>query len=156
VRHAEDHNLQVPYPLISLVQRLPQTLHGQCPITFHLRNFESLTFTFEQESSAADVFESVKELTVASGPHSRRLLLPLFNDVFLIPRIVSVTQLYAFYYRPNPPLPSNNGWSIYSLDEELERMGVGTRSKTWRVTNINEDYSVCTLFSSKRMVSFIR
>lgn len=54
----------------------------------------------------------------------------------------SVTQLYAFYYVPNPPFPVSNGWSIYSPREEFLRMGVGTRSKAWRFTDINKDYSV--------------
>lgn len=56
---------QVPYPLISLVSRLPQTLHGQCPLTFHTRTFETFYLSFANDGDAADVFESVKELTVA-------------------------------------------------------------------------------------------
>lgn len=54
----------------------------------------------------------------------------------------SVAQLYAFFYVPNPPFAVNNGWSIYTLREEFSRMGVGTRSKAWRFTDINKDYSV--------------
>jgi myotubularin-related protein 6/7/8 len=53
-----------------------------------------------------------------------------------------VTQLYAFHYVPNPPLTSTNGWSIYSAKEEFIRMGVGTRTKAWRFTDINKDYTV--------------
>jgi hypothetical protein len=54
----------------------------------------------------------------------------------------SVQQLYAFYYAPSPPLPTNEGWSIYSPRDEFMRMGVGSRSKAWRFTDINKDYSV--------------
>lgn len=36
----------------------------------------------------------------------------------------------------------NNGWNIYNPREEFGRMGVGTRSKAWRFTTINNDYSV--------------
>lgn len=57
--------VQVPYPLISLVSRLPQTLHGQCPLTFHTRTFETFSLAFAEDGDALDVFESVKELTVA-------------------------------------------------------------------------------------------
>jgi hypothetical protein len=57
---------QVPYPLISLVTRLPQTLQGQCPLSFHSRTFETFSLAFNKESEASDVFDSVKELTVAS------------------------------------------------------------------------------------------
>lgn len=56
---------QVPYPLISLVSRLPQTLNGQCPLTFHTRTFETFSLSFANDGDAVDVFESVKELTVA-------------------------------------------------------------------------------------------
>jgi hypothetical protein len=56
--------------------------------------------------------------------------------------LASVTQLYAFFYTPNPTFPSKDGWSIYSPREEFGRMGVGMRTKAWRFTDINKDYSV--------------
>ena len=58
--------LQIPYPLISLVSRMPMTLHGRCPLTIHTRTFETSFLLFQTEKDAVDVFESVKELTVAS------------------------------------------------------------------------------------------
>ncbi|KAF5358546.1 hypothetical protein D9756_001301 [Leucocoprinus leucothites] len=128
--HYENEKLEetwVPYPLISLVQRLPQTLNGQSPLSFNTRTFETFTLSFLKESDAVDVFESVKELTVA----------------------ISVTQLYAFFYRPNPPLPSNDGWSLYSPREEFGRMGLGTRTKAWRFTDINKDYTFCPTYPAK-------
>ncbi|KAG7092604.1 hypothetical protein E1B28_008947 [Marasmius oreades] len=126
----KEKEMWTPYPLISLVNRLPQTLQGQCPLTFHTRTFEIFSITFTKESDASDVFESVKELTVA----------------------LSVFHLYAFSYQPNPPLPTNNGWSIYSPREEFGRMGVGTRTKAWRLTDINKDYSFCPTYPSKLIV----
>ena len=68
--------------------------------------------------------------------------------------LASVTQLYAFYYRPNPPLPSNSGWLLYSPRKEFGRLGVGTRSKAWRFTDINKDYSVreASLCSGSRLL----
>ena len=56
----------MPYPLISLVQRLPQTLNGRSPLNFNTRTFEAFTLSFLSDSEATDVFESVKELTVTS------------------------------------------------------------------------------------------
>lgn len=56
---------QVPYPLISTVVRLPLSLHGQSPIAFRTRTFEYFTLTFTRDRDALDVFESIKELTVA-------------------------------------------------------------------------------------------
>ncbi|KAL1947939.1 hypothetical protein VTO73DRAFT_13663 [Trametes versicolor] len=120
----------VPYPLISLVSRMPMTLQGQSPLTIHTRTFETTFLSFVSEKEAIDVFESVKELTVAT----------------------SVAQLYAFYYVPNPPFPVSNGWSIYSPREEFLRMGVGTRSKAWRFTDINKDYSLSPTYPARLVV----
>lgn len=56
----------------------------------------------------------------------------------------SVTQLYAFVYEPTAPASKNgkDGWEIYNVQEEFMRMGVGKRTKAWRFTDINRDYSV--------------
>ncbi|PCH37791.1 phosphotyrosine protein [Wolfiporia cocos MD-104 SS10] len=120
----------VPYPLISLVTRLPLTLQGQCPLTIRTRTFEALNLMFATERDAIDVFDSVKELTVAT----------------------SVTQLYAFYYVPNPPFDVQNGWSLYSPREEFGRMGVGSRTKAWRFTDINKDYSFSPTYPARLVV----
>ncbi|TFK54732.1 phosphatases II [Heliocybe sulcata] len=126
----EEEEMWVPYPLISLVTRLPQTLQGRCPITVRCRTFETFSLVFVQESVAIDVFESVKELTV----------------------ITSVQQLYAFFYTPNPPFPTNTGWNIYSVREEFGRMGVGTRTKAWRFTDLNRDYSFSPTYPARLVV----
>ncbi|TFK76237.1 phosphatases II [Pluteus cervinus] len=120
----------VPYPLISLVTRLPQTLKGQSPLTVYTRTFDNFTLTFSKEAEAVDVFESVKELTVAT----------------------SVTQLYAFFYTPNPPLPASEGWSMYSPKEEFGRMGIGSRTNAWRFSNVNHDYSFCSTYPAQLVV----
>ncbi|KZP21226.1 phosphatases II [Athelia psychrophila] len=120
----------VPYPLISLVTRLPQTLLGQSPLAFSCRTFETFTISCVKESDAMDVFESVKELTVAT----------------------SVNQLYAFYYTPNPPFNVNDGWSLYSPRDEFVRMGVGSRTKAWRFTDINKEYSLCSTYPARIVV----
>ncbi|KAH9930636.1 protein-tyrosine phosphatase-like protein [Fomitopsis serialis] len=120
----------IPYPLISLVTRLPLNLQGQCPLMIRTRTFETTTLLFALEDSAIDVFDTVKELTVAT----------------------SVTQLYAFYYVPNPPYSVNNGWSLYSPREEFGRMGVGSRTKAWRFTDINKDYSFSPTYPARLVV----
>ncbi|KAF5386999.1 hypothetical protein D9615_001576 [Tricholomella constricta] len=125
-----EKEMWVPYPIISLVSCLPQTLQGQCPVNFHTRTFETFSLSFFKDSDATDVFESVKELTVAT----------------------SVTQLYAFFYHPNPPLSASNGWSLYSPRDEFGRMGVGSRSKAWRFTDVNKDYSFCATYPARLVV----
>ena len=64
----------------------------------------------------------------------------------------SIAQLYAFAYVPNSPLPTKNGWSVYSPREEFGRMGIGSRSKAWRFTDINKDYSVSTPLHQRGML----
>ncbi|SRR6266550_1747037 len=125
---------------MSLVTRLPQTLQGRCPLTFHTRTFETFSLVFDKDVDAHDVFESVKELTVAGMPHFVAVIILIFEKV-------SVNQLYAFFFTPNPPYNTRNGWSIYSPREEFGRMGVGTRTKAWRFTDINKDFSVRALQS---------
>ncbi|KAF8637411.1 hypothetical protein AX17_002906 [Amanita inopinata Kibby_2008] len=127
---AKQEEMWVPYPLISQVTRLPQTLQGRCPLTFHTRTFETFSLVFNKDADASDVFESVKELTVS----------------------ISVHQLYAFYFNPTPPYPSNNGWSIYTPREEFGRMGVGTRTKAWRFTDINKSYSFCPTYPARLVI----
>ena len=119
---------------------MPHTLEGAAPLAFRTRTFETFTLTFASDSEALDVFESIKELTVVStfshsinGCHIRMLRLTL---------AASVTQLYAYNYKPNPPLPTNEGWKMFTPREEFQRMGVGLRTKAWRYTDINKDYSV--------------
>ncbi|KIJ10493.1 hypothetical protein PAXINDRAFT_177455 [Paxillus involutus ATCC 200175] len=126
----EREEMWVPYPLISLVMQLPHTLRGQSPITFHTRTFETFSLSFGSDRDAIDVFESVKELTVCT----------------------SVNQLYAFFYSPNTPFESDGGWSIYSPREEFGRMGVGTRTKAWRFTDINKDYQFSPSYPSRLVV----
>ncbi|KAJ7510118.1 protein-tyrosine phosphatase-like protein [Mycena galericulata] len=128
--NGKEQEMWVPYPLISLVTRLPQTLQGQCPLTFHSRTFETFSLAFNKEADASDVFDSVKELTVAT----------------------SVQQLYAFFYSPNPSFPTSDGWSIYSPRDEFGRMGVGSRTKAWRFTDINKDYSFSPTYPSRLVV----
>lgn len=130
---------QTPYPLISLFQKQPQTLAGAYPLLIHTRTFESLTFEFARDRDAEDVFLSVKELTVAK----------------------TIENLYAFYYQPAPPPEGGGGasgrgggkgWSIYNPRQEFARMGLGTRTKAWRFTDINKDYEYSPTYPAKLVV----
>jgi myotubularin-related protein 6/7/8 len=86
-----------------------------------------------------DVFESVRELTVISAFFNS----PIFTMVPLTGILIaSVRQLYAFFYQPVPPFTVTDGWDMYSPRAEFARMGVGSRTKAWRFTDLNQDYSV--------------
>lgn len=63
-----DRRLQILYPLVSMCTRLPQGLQGRTPLLIRTRTFDALTFSFRKEVDAFNVFETVRELTVA-GVH---------------------------------------------------------------------------------------
>jgi hypothetical protein len=56
--------------------------------------------------------------------------------------LASTNQLYAFFYEPGKVEKKINAWGIYNPVKEFTRMGLGTRTMEWRITNINKDYSV--------------
>jgi len=60
--------------LISLVTRHPQASTGKSPLTIRTRTFENLLLSFEEDAEAVDVFESIKELTVASESLTRPII----------------------------------------------------------------------------------
>jgi myotubularin-related protein 6/7/8 len=56
--------------------------------------------------------------------------------------VASTNQLYAFFYEPVKVEKKINSWGIYQPVKEFERMGLGTTTSEWRLTNINKDYPV--------------
>ena len=58
--------------------------------------------------------------------------------------IASTEKLYAFFYEPGKVEKRFNSWGLYKPEKEFARMGVGTLTNEWRITNINKDYSVFT------------
>jgi hypothetical protein len=59
----------VPYPSITLLTRLPQTINGLYPLQIRTRNFESYVLSFEKDrdGGAEDVWQSVKDCAVSGG-----------------------------------------------------------------------------------------
>ncbi|RXK36687.1 myotubularin [Tremella mesenterica] len=127
---SQPEEIWVPYPSITLLTRLPQGIQGLYPLQIRTRTFDSYVFLFPKamEGGAEDVWQSVKDCAVAS----------------------SVEQLYAFFYSLPPPDPS--GWGTFNPRAEFARQGVGSRTKAWRFTDINKDYSFCPTYPSKLVV----
>jgi hypothetical protein len=63
----ETDEIWVPYPGITLLTRLPQTINGLYPLQIRTRNFEShvLSFDKDREGGAEDVWQSVKDCAVS-------------------------------------------------------------------------------------------
>ncbi|ORY22975.1 Myotubularin-like phosphatase domain-domain-containing protein [Naematelia encephala] len=129
---APSSEIWIPYPSITLLTRLPLSLHGLYPLQVRTRTFDNYVLLFERDRSAEDVWQSVRNCAVAS----------------------SVEQLYAFYYS----LPANSrssetsGWNTYKPRAEFARQGLGTRTKAWRFTDINKEYTFCPTYPSKLAV----
>ncbi|KAK4688239.1 myotubularin-related protein 6/7/8, partial [Tremellales sp. Uapishka_1] len=125
----------ISYPTITLLTRLPQALGGLYPMQINTKLFESFTLIFERdrEGGAEDVWQSVKDCSVAS----------------------SVEQLYAFFYTSpsssSTPGPGP-GWSTFNPRQEFARQGLGTRTKAWRFTDINRNYDYCPTYPAKMAV----
>jgi hypothetical protein len=122
-------SLQVPYPLISLVMRLPLSLQGLYPLTFHTRTFETFSLAFGKESDTNDVFESVKELTVAStlGTFLHFSFYPL---IYLRQRLLlNYTHSFTPPTRHFPPamvgqfIPPEKNSGVWGLAQELKHGG---------------------------------
>ncbi|KAI5781664.1 protein phosphatase [Peziza echinospora] len=120
----------ITYPIIQSVTRLPMTSSGYSALRIRCRDFNFITFNFTSDRECRDVFESVRALTVGG----------------------SLEKLYAFYFNPPPPEKAVNGWKIYDALKEYERMGVGSRTKDWRISKINIDYAFCPTYPAYLVV----
>ncbi|KAK8844653.1 hypothetical protein IAR55_006500 [Kwoniella newhampshirensis] len=127
--HASEPEVWIPYPCITLLTRLPQSIHGLYPIQVETTTFDSyvLLFDNDREGGAEDVWQSVKDCAVKS----------------------SVEQLHAFFYTSTV---SGSGWATYNPRTEFFRQGLGTRTKAWRFTDMNKDYTFSPTYPSKLII----
>ena len=113
-------NVQIPYPLISLVTQLPQSLNGYYPLTIHCRDFKTFTLSFKDYADSSNVFDSVKGLTVASTlrdycihvlPSLRTFQLPYSSFMHSTTRQarLSKTRMVGLHI---PPLMNLPGWVL--------------------------------------------
>ncbi|KAK6499693.1 hypothetical protein TWF481_010054 [Arthrobotrys musiformis] len=94
-------------------------------IRLRCRDFTFITFCFDTEQEARDVFDSIKRLTCGAG---------------------TVERLYAFIYKPTKFEIPFNGWKIYDPQREFDRQGI---TQDWRLSNINSNYNFCDTYPAK-------
>ena len=121
-KNSAQMEMWITYPIIQTVQRQPMNAAGHAALRIRCRDFNFITFHFTSDRECRDVFESVRALTVGG----------------------SLEKLYAFFFTPPTPERAVNGWKIYDALREYERMGIGSRSNDWRVSKINNSYTVGT------------
>lgn len=121
---------QIPLPLLHSVARTPPNLTGTVhPLLLRTRDFQVYDLTFSAAEEADGVWESLKGLCGGLGAGG-------------------LETLYAFFYegelggQVDRKGKGKEGWGVYEPEKEFARMGVGSRSKAWRASEINADYEV--------------
>eukprot|EP01102_Stenamoeba_stenopodia_P014112 TRINITY_DN4658_c0_g1_i2.p1 TRINITY_DN4658_c0_g1~~TRINITY_DN4658_c0_g1_i2.p1 ORF type:complete len:1077 (+),score=251.60 TRINITY_DN4658_c0_g1_i2:182-3412(+) len=78
-------------------------------------------------------------LFVKLGFVKTKLKCRVVRDMLSQGKKLQTTKLFAFDYKEKFPI---NGWEIYDIQKEYQRMGV-TRSPRWRISNLNVIYGMC-------------
>ncbi|CCH42255.1 Myotubularin-related protein 2 [Wickerhamomyces ciferrii] len=120
-----------------IIKNLPKLFNNQgkelnlfkiSTLKLNCKDFNYLSFDFENELNCIDVFESIIKLTCLSD----------------------INQLYAFIYQPNLIESKFNSWNLYDPIKEFKRQGLkfdhnnnhDEESFTnWRISQINSNYS---------------
>jgi len=108
---------------ITTVDKLPLTTGGS-PIRIQCTNFRLATFLINRDKEAQDVYSSLLHLS----------------------RPLTLTDLYAFQYRPKNSLPQHTGWTFFDLGAEFARQGVP--ASKWVLSSLNSDYGLASTYPS--------
>ncbi|CAJ0866332.1 3607_t:CDS:10 [Entrophospora sp. SA101] len=116
--------LFIVYPIIHTVECRPPTNSEPklWPLIIRCRNFVFFTLYLTFEQDAIDVFDTIQKLTCIKG---------------------SISQVYAFDYKPEKEFICNDGWSLYDPSKEFARMGL---TRSWRFSHINKKYDFCPTY----------
>ncbi|KAK4051123.1 phosphatidylinositol-3-phosphatase ymr1 [Microbotryomycetes sp. JL221] len=127
----------LPLSLLYSVTRTPPTLDGSpTPLTLRTRDFCVYEFKFSSVQDVDNVWDSLKGLVQSIMSNG-------------------IESLYAFAAKQDTKkgkLRATNGWNIYEPEKEFKRMGVGNRTKAWRVSLINNDFEFCPSYPSDIVV----
>ncbi|GJN90765.1 hypothetical protein Rhopal_003779-T1 [Rhodotorula paludigena] len=134
---SEGDEVWIPLTLLHSVTRTPPSLTGEpTPLILRTRDYWTYDVHFDSVADADLAWDSIK---AACGSLSSS----------------GLEGRYAFS-RPIDKAPSKGkeraGWAVYNVEEEFARMGMGSRSKAWRFTDINADFQFCPSYPSKIVV----
>ncbi|KLT41508.1 phosphatases II [Cutaneotrichosporon oleaginosum] len=178
---ATDGEIWIPYPTINVLQRLPQSAAGKYPLLVGTKTFDTYTLLFEKwgEGGAEDVWASVRDCAVTQSVEQLYAFFytlprsPLASTSSLPASSPSPASLAPVPspLSPNPLLPPSlsadapspgavsgtsktaaTGWGVYNPRTEFARQGVGSRTRAWRFTDINRDYSFSPTYPAKLVV----
>ncbi|GAA5870926.1 hypothetical protein JCM1840_002732 [Sporobolomyces johnsonii] len=136
----DDKELWIPLSLLHSVTRAPPGLTGApTPLILRTRDYYTYELHLATIAETDDVWDTLKGLC---GSFS----------------IGGLENRYAFFCDGSKAAQSDRkgkkkaGWEIYNPAEEFARMGVGSRSKAWRFTNINADFEFCPSYPAQIVV----
>lgn len=121
------------------------------PIWIQLKNFESLTLYSGTEQVCQDIFRSLRTCTVLqhveqlAAFHPDPLLLPPRGHLPPSPPVSSGAPGSDYTGKPSCPGAESSGWDVYDPMMEFERQGVWSRTRAWRTTTLNSNYTVCPI-----------
>ena len=97
---------------------------------FKLKDLSSMTLLFPaaENQEIQKVAESVEKLTSLQDPKLS----------------------YPFFYHPRFDTSSDSGWSIFSIEEEFNRMECPPNK--WRISSVNADYTICPSYPARCIV----
>ncbi|KTW31487.1 hypothetical protein T552_00130 [Pneumocystis carinii B80] len=119
----------IGYPLIEKVEK-KGFYESKTSLYIYCRDFRFVTFYFYSEYDAQAIYEAIQKYTY----------------------MVCIRDSYAFVYTPRKAEALFNGWELYQPIKEFERQGVGIRTKEWRITNVNKNYTLCSTYPSVLVV----
>ncbi|KAG5440913.1 hypothetical protein PCK2_000068 [Pneumocystis canis] len=120
----------IGYPMVQKVEKKVLFYNRMTSLEIYGRDFTFITFNIKNDQDAQAIYETIKKYTY----------------------VESVFSLYAFFYQPVRKEAMFNGWTLYQPIKEFERQGIGTRTKNWRITDINKDYVLCSTYPSVLVV----
>lgn len=113
---------------VSSIEKLPTTPNG-CPLLIKCKHFLHITFIIPKEKDALDVFVSLNQLSQPSR----------------------IKDLYCFFYNTqDDSSDKSKGWTKFTVEQEYKRF-LRSNDK-WVLTDINNNYEICSTYPSKLYV----
>ncbi|KDE08774.1 hypothetical protein MVLG_00881 [Microbotryum lychnidis-dioicae p1A1 Lamole] len=142
---ASDAVIKLPFSLIHSVSRGPPNHDGSpSAITIRTRDFLVYDLFFRNADQANGIWDRLKALCAEVAAHGIQGLYAFSSD--------NATVEPSKVNGPDAKGKSKAGWMIYSPEAEFARMGLGTRSRAWRFTALNEKYDLCPSYPPQIVV----
>ncbi|XP_065844013.1 myotubularin-related protein 9-like [Oscarella lobularis] len=114
---AETYYKEILHTKVASVQRTSPT-----SLRLRLRDFDTIRFGGMTETDAQKCAETIESLSQISDAELR----------------------YPFYYCPRFTSAVRNGWTMFEIEAEFDRMGCPPNK--WRVTKANANYALCETY----------